>query len=259
MEIQFAKYHGAGNDFILLDNRQGIYDELTDKQIQFLCDRRFGIGADGLIKINSHPTLDFEADYYNADASKSFCGNGGRCAVAFANKLGIDVSSTSFLGYDGLHDANLQDSLIHLGMNNVNSYKQFDKDYEVYTGSPHYIHFTSELSDFDMYNFGRTIRYNETYKSEGINVNAVEILGENQLFVRTYERGVEDETLACGTGVTAAAMAYCINANKTGQQTIEIRVMGGNLKVKFDFDGQIFRNVWLIGEGTFVFEGTIHV
>lgn len=259
MEIQFSKYQGAGNDFIMLDNRDGKYSFLSIEQIRYLCDRKFGIGADGLIKINSHPSLDFEVDYYNADGSKSFCGNGGRCAVSFCGKIGIDVKNTSFMGYDGEHKAMLEGTDIQLEMNDVKEVKTIGKDFEIYTGSPHYIRFSENIREVDIFTFGREIRYNDTYKKEGINVNVVEELGENSLFVRTYERGVENETLACGTGVTACALAYAYKKGKTGENTIKIKVQGGQLAVRFHYDGTHFKNVWLIGPGTFVFEGTIHV
>lgn len=259
MTIYFSKYQGAGNDFVMLDNRNGIYDSLTIKQIQLLCDRKFGIGADGLIKINTHPVLDFEADYYNADGSKSFCGNGGRCAVSFCNDLGMNVSETRFLGYDGEHKATLKKSEIRLGMSDVSEIKSIAGDFELYTGSPHYIRFVNNVESFDIYSFGREIRYNTIYKNDGINVNAVEEIDDNELFVRTYERGVENETLACGTGVTACAMAYAHTKGKIGNSYINIRTMGGQLAVSFNYDGKTFSDVWLIGPGTFVFKGEIDV
>jgi diaminopimelate epimerase len=259
MKLHFSKYQGAGNDFIMLDNRSGIYDSLTLEQIRFLCDRKFGIGADGLIKINLHKSLDFEADYYNADGSKSFCGNGGRCAVSFCSDLGMNVTSTSFLGYDGKHRALMNGDEIQLEMTDVHSIQSIDADFELYTGSPHYVHFSKDISDFDVYEYGKNIRYNNTYKKEGINVNIVEELAPNHLYVRTYERGVENETLACGTGVTACAIAYVYRTGKIGDHLITIKVQGGELKVRFQYDGTVFTNVWLIGPGTFVFEGTIDV
>lgn len=259
MELYFSKYQGAGNDFIMLDNRDGKYDSLTIEQIQKLCDRKFGIGADGLIKINTHPYLDFEADYYNSDGSQSFCGNGGRCAVSFFKDLGSNIKSISFLGYDGEHKALLQGTEIHLEMSDVNKVKSIENDFEIYTGSPHYIHFSQNIHTFDIFSFGREIRYNDTYGKEGINVNVVEELHDNHLLVRTYERGVENETLACGTGVTACALAYAHTKNKLGENTIHVTVQGGELAVRFHYDGLNFTNVWLIGPGTFVFEGKINV
>lgn len=259
MKIHFSKYQGAGNDFVMLDNRDGKYNDLTIAQIQFICDRKFGVGADGLIKINAHPTLDFEADYYNADGSKSFCGNGGRCAVSFAKKLDFIGNSVNFLGFDGPHKATIELDKVQLEMNDVNSIIVHENDFELYTGSPHYIRFQTNLADFDIFNYGQSIRYNETYKSEGINVNAVEVLATNQLYVRTYERGVENETLACGTGVTASAIAYAYKENRIGDSSIKVKVQGGDLEVQFSYDGKSFSNVWLIGPGTFVFEGSIDV
>lgn len=259
MKIHFSKYQGAGNDFILLDNRDGRYNELSLPVIQHLCDRKFGIGADGLIKINAHSTLDFEADYYNADGSKSFCGNGGRCAVSFCNDIGINVVSTTFLGFDGEHKALFKDDIIQLEMIDVNQINKVGNDFELYTGSPHYIHFSNQIQDFDIYNFGKNIRYSETYTAEGINVNVVEEIGNDNLFVRTYERGVENETLACGTGVTAAALTYAKINNKIGDNHISVKVMGGELAVRFHYDGNHFTDVWLIGPGTFVFKGEIDV
>lgn len=260
MNVFFSKYQGAGNDFIMLDNRDGRYDSLTIEQIQWLCDRKFGIGGDGLIKINSHLSLDFEADYYNADGSKSFCGNGGRCAVAFCHDLGMDVSEIIFLGYDGEHRATVIGKEIQLEMMDVHDVKIIDKNLEIYTGSPHYIHFSKQIENFDVYTYGKKIRYSDTYRKEGINVNIAEELGDNELFVRTYERGVENETLACGTGVTACALAYAYKKNKTGDDIlINVKVMGGRLAVRFNYDGTKFTNVWLIGPGTFVFDGEINV
>lgn len=259
MKISFSKYQGAGNDFVMLDNRDGRYTDLTIQQIQTICDRKFGIGADGLIKINAHPTLDFQADYFNADGSKSFCGNGGRCAVSFAKKLDFIPNAVTFLGYDGPHKAIIDVDKIHLEMINVDQLLKIGSDYELYTGSPHYIHFLSDVATFDIFNYGQSIRYNDTYRNEGINVNAVEIIDTNHLHVRTYERGVEDETLACGTGVTASAIAYAHKENKVGHSNIKVKVQGGDLAVQFHYDGKTFSDVWLIGPGTFVFEGTIDV
>ncbi len=242
-----------------MDNRTGNYNDLSIATIQRLCDRKFGIGADGLIKINSHSILDFEADYYNADGSKSFCGNGGRCAVSFCNDLGINVQTTTFVGYDGEHKAIFNNGVIQLEMIDVNEIKAVGNDFELYTGSPHYIHFSTQIQDFDIYNFGKNIRYSDTYAHKGINVNVVEPIDDNNLFVRTYERGVENETLACGTGVTASALAYASVNNKTGENHIAVKVMGGELAVRFHFDGKKFTNIWLIGPGTFVFKGEIDV
>lgn len=259
MEIHFSKYQGAGNDFIMINNLDGKYNDLSLSQIQQLCNRKFGIGADGLIKINQHQTFDFEVDYYNADGSKSFCGNGGRCAVAFAKEIGLDVKKTKFTGFDGEHDAILKENTVELKMADVSQINSLKEDYELNTGSPHYIHFTNDVATFDIVDFGKSIRYSVPYKTNGINVNAVEVTSINELFVRTYERGVEDETLSCGTGVTACAIAYAKHNHHLGDNTVQIKTLGGELSVRFHYDGEKFTNVWLIGPGTFVYEGTINV
>lgn len=259
MQITFSKYQGAGNDFIMIDNRNGTYNQLSIAQISFLCNRRFGIGADGLIKINTHNNFDFEVDYYNADGSKSFCGNGGRCAVSFSNQLGINVESCQFLGYDGVHQAKLINDKIHLEIKAVYEVKLIEHDFEIYTGSPHYIRFEENIDALDMYQIGREIRYSESYLQDGINVNLVERLDENKLFVRTYERGVENETLACGTGVTAAALAYAFEQQKFGENFVEIKTKGGNLAISFEYADNQFHNIWLIGTGDFVFNGSITI
>ncbi len=175
MLIHFQKYQGTGNDFIMLDNLNGQYNDLTIAQIVQLCDRRFGIGADGLIKINRHDSLDFEIDYYNSDGSKSFCGNGARCSVAFAKTIGIDVLNTRFSAIDGEHSAQMNNETITLDMLPVNFVNQVDKSFVINTGSPHYIRFVENLENENIVSEGRQIRYSEPYKKEGINVNLVEL------------------------------------------------------------------------------------
>jgi diaminopimelate epimerase len=260
MKISFSKYQGTGNDFVMLDNLDGKYNLLSIDQIQTICDRRFGVGADGLIKINSNDQSDFEVDYYNSDGSKSFCGNGARCSVAFAETLGIDVSKTDFIGIDGLHNASKIDDIISLEMMNVSEVKKVNSDFIVFTGSPHYIRFTNSIESIDIVQFGKEIRYSEEYKENGINVNLVEIKSLNELIVNTYERGVEDETLSCGTGVTACVLAYGFERSLLGFNTIEVKVKGGILKVSFNqVEKGVFENILLIGPGEFVFQGEINV
>ncbi len=260
MKVYFSKYQGTGNDFVMLDNLNSQYDELSISQIQFLCDRRFGVGGDGLIKINSSPSLDFEVDYYNSDGSKSFCGNGARCAVAFAETLGIDVSNTTFTAIDGIHTASLNQSIVSLKMSDVSNFEKLEKDYVIHTGSPHYIQFVSDLNSKNIVDFGKEIRYSDRFKNEGINVNLTEVLEKNQLMVLTYERGVEDETLSCGTGVTACVLAYGIENNLQGQNTVYVKVKGGDLSVSFNSKGEgEFDSIYLIGPATFVFKGEINV
>jgi diaminopimelate epimerase len=259
MQINFSKYQGTGNDFIMLDNRSGFYDDLSVTHIKQLCDRRFGVGSDGLIKINADSKTDFEVDYYNSDGSKSFCGNGARCAVAFASSLGIDVSRTTFKAYDGDHEASMIAGIISLKMNDVSDIKVLGDDYQIYTGSPHYIHFL-EGNPLDIVSYGRSIRYNEVYSENGINVNTVQSVKENRLQIETYERGVEDETLSCGTGVTACAIAFAIKEGLQGLNEIHTQVKGGELAVRFNrVSNHQFEEVYLIGPAAFVFKGEVHV
>lgn len=260
MVVQFSKYQGTGNDFVLLNNLDGAYNQLTIDQISFLCDRRFGVGADGLIKINSSLNSPFEVDYYNPDGSKSFCGNGARCAVAFAKTLGLDVANTSFNAFDGLHSASLNNEEVSLAMSDVEEIERIDKDYLLYTGSPHYVMFVEDLLSSDVVSIGKSIRYSDRFKDEGVNVNLVEVKGKNKLEVLTYERGVEDETLSCGTGVTAVSMSYAYREGLIGNNIIDIKVKGGDLKVAFNQVSKgVFKEVRLIGPAKFVFLGEINV
>ncbi|MDD2984316.1 MAG: diaminopimelate epimerase [Crocinitomicaceae bacterium] len=259
MHIQFHKYQGTGNDFIMLDNRDKRYDSLSIQQIQWLCDRRFGIGADGLIKINSHSLYPFEVDYSNSDGSKSFCGNGARCAVEFASTLGINCDHVTFLAIDGEHQAQKKLNVISIQMLNVLKVKSKNSDFEVHTGSPHYIRFVEDLSQENIVEFGKSIRYSNEYTNEGINVNLVKQAG-NQLEIATYERGVEDETLSCGTGVTAAAIASAYHNEQAGQRHFDIQTKGGLLQVDFDFESPMnFTNIWLTGPAEFTFKGELDV
>lgn len=256
MKFQFVKYQGTGNDFVMVDNRSGKWNSLSLEQIRTICDRRFGVGADGLILINTHPTHAFEVDYYNADGSKSFCGNGARCSVAFAKTLGIPVDHVRFMAIDGEHEATEKDGIVSLRMNPVNAVSKENKDFVLYTGSPHYIRFVENTSDVDVFNEGRAIRYSDTYKEEGINVNFVASHSPVTIDVVTYERGVEDETLSCGTGVTAAALVQAVMQSLYGLQTIAIQTKGGQLQVRFNRTGETtFDSIDLIGPAERVFEG----
>ena len=201
--MKFYKYQGTGNDFVMLDNRSGKWDNLSIESIQKLCDRRFGIGADGLIKINNAEDVDFEVDYYNSDGSKSFCGNGARCSVAFANFLSIFKNNkTVFTAIDGLHEAEIDGDIVKLKMGDVDSINNDGDDSVLDTGSPHYVKYVRDISNFNVFAEGNSIRNSENYQEKGINVNFVENISDDEIFVRTYERGVEDETYSCGTGVT---------------------------------------------------------
>ena len=254
MEISFFKYHGTGNDFIILDNRDGKYNELTATQIASMCNRKFGIGADGLMLLENAEGFDFRMKYHNADGNEgSMCGNGGRCLVQFAHDKGIVKDNYFFIATDGPHEASIQENGdVRLKMKDVNHIDSTSESSTLNTGSPHYIHWVNTLDGFDVFSEGRNIRYNENFKHEGINVNFVK-KEEDGIRVRTYERGVEDETLSCGTGVTAAAIASSV---KMGQQQVNVKVEGGNLAVSFNRIGEKeFTEVWLIGAATFVFTG----
>ena len=258
MEFTFYKYQGTGNDFVIMDNRGGDIS-LTTEQVHFLCDRRFGVGADGLMLLNKHSDYDFEMVYYNADGNVgTMCGNGGRCLVQFAFDRGIVREKYKFIATDGEHDAYFQKGWVHLKMKDVSEVTNANDYFVVNTGSPHYVKPTTDVQDLNVYEAGKAIRYNDTYRAEGINVNFVERLGENLIKVRTYERGVEDETLSCGTGVTASALFFAKGGN--GFNRIEVTTLGGNLAVEFEkLSESIFNNIWLCGPATFVFKGIINI
>lgn len=258
MHLVFSKYQGTGNDFIMLDNLDGKYNDLSIEQVKFLCDRRFGIGADGLIKLNAVQNFAFEVDYYNSDGSKSFCGNGARCSVAFAETLGIDVAKLQFWAIDGKHKAEKKDDLVYLEMQAVKHIELHEKNAILDTGSPHFVSCVEDLSTINIVELGKLIRYSDTFKKEGINVNAMEIEGMNAIRLLTYERGVEDETLSCGTGATAAALVYGAIENLIGSHTVDVHVKGGDLKVAFTRNEVgAFDRIQLIGPAVFVFNGEI--
>ncbi|MEY4286418.1 MAG: hypothetical protein RL511_491 [Bacteroidota bacterium] len=256
MTLQFTKYQGTGNDFIMLDHTHESHDNLSIAVISALCDRKFGIGADGLIAIKRHSSLDFEVVYYNADGTQSFCGNGARCAVAFAHTLGLLKSPhTTFMAIDGPHEAWLCEDVVRLKMANVPPIIVLDNGFEVQTGSPHYVLLDANHQPSHIIEVGHQIRYNDTYRKEGINVNLMAIQ-ENFIEVATYERGVEDETLSCGTGVTACALVYAqLNHLQTGQ--IQIQTKGGQLLVEWQVNpDHSFSEVYLTGPAKRVYNGT---
>ena len=259
MQINFFKYQGTGNDFVMIDNRTNMFPKNNTKLIEFLCDRRFGIGGDGLILLENHEKYDFTMVYYNSDGSTStMCGNGGRCLVAFAKQLGVIENEAHFEASDGYHYAKFENNLIALQMINVTDVKHFDKHEFVYTGSPHHVQLVEDLQHFDVKNNGAKLRYSDLYDESGCNINFVEQLDADTFSVRTYERGVEDETLSCGTGVTAVAIAmHQTGKAKTNQ--IDLNVEGGKLKVQFEENNGNYTNVFLIGPATFVFEGKIEM
>jgi diaminopimelate epimerase len=258
MKIEFYKYQGTGNDFVILDNRENEYPGLTSKQIKRICDRHFGVGADGLMLLAKKEGYDFEMVYYNADGNEStMCGNGGRCLVKFAAHRGIFKSTYHFIAIDGEHLAEIDSNgTVSLQMQNVHSVA-YHKSYAVVnTGSPHFVKFATEVEDIDVVSTGHEIRYSKEFAPDGINVNFVETRKEDSIFVRTYERGVENETLSCGTGVTAAALLSA--HNEKGFNTVIVKTPGGNLSVEFDrIDDQHFENIWLCGPAEFVFKGEI--
>ena len=261
MEFHFYKYQGTGNDFILADNRTKKYSSLTTDQIHKLCDRRFGIGADGLMLLNEKDGLDFEMKYYNADGKEgSMCGNGGRCIVKFAYHLGIHKEKYRFLASDGAHDAEIDtNGIVSLKMNDVKNIRKFHNDFIIDTGSPHYIKLSSNVMEMDVFKKGYEIRHSKEFEEEGINVNFVEQLEQvDKIIVRTFERGVEDETFSCGTGVTAAALVCYHNEN--GFNEVEVKTLGGKLSVEFDrLDDSRYENIWLCGPAEKVYEGTVQV
>ncbi|MGF1923891.1 MAG: diaminopimelate epimerase [Bacteroidia bacterium] len=259
MGIQFYKYQGAGNDFILLDYRNESLKNIEYSTVKQLCDRRFGVGADGLMLLLNHNDFDFEMVYYNADGNLgSMCGNGGRCIVAFAKHLGIIDSETNFLAVDGPHYAKISDTgdWIDLQMINVKDIHKDGNAYVLNTGSPHYVLEVANLKQLDVYHAGKEIRNNADYKEKGINVNFVEDRGDH-LFVRTFERGVEDETYACGTGATAVALSMAKHLHHVGHIETPIEVLGGRLTIKFDYNGEEFNNIFLCGPAEMVFKGQI--
>lgn len=263
-KIHFHKYQATGNDFVLIDNRSGAYS-FTKEQIEKICDRRFGIGADGLILIEKHPTLDFNLVYYNSDGSQSLCGNGSRAAVMLASSLGLLKDHTEFNAYDGPHHAELlKTGIVKLKMNDVSGAKKIGDDYFINTGSPHYLKFVPDVKNYPVFDEGRKIRYNQNYAPNGTNVNFIQLLGNNTISVRTYERGVEDETLSCGTGVTAAALAASFHGYSS---PVQVKVRGGELSVEFKSgqaglpSGQAgtFQDIFLIGPAKMVFEGILEL
>jgi diaminopimelate epimerase len=261
--IPFYKYQGAGNDFIIIDNRSLLLDKPKQKTVSMLCNRRLGIGADGLILLQNKEGFDFEMLYYNADGNiGSMCGNGGRCIVAFAKKMDIISTNCKFLAADGEHLAVvISEDYIELKMGQARDISLSDSSCFINTGSPHHISFVEDADKIDVFNEGRKIRYSETYISNGVNVNFVEVCGENQLKVYTYERGVEDETLACGTGVTAASLAYFLQKTekKSGSHWVDIITKGANLSVKFVYKNSEFEDIWLCGPAVSVFKGEINI
>lgn len=256
-KLPFSKYQGTGNDFIIVDQREEQYLRRSDQAaIARLCHRRFGIGADGLILLQRHPECDFEMVYFNADGGEgSMCGNGGRCIVAFARRLGLIGDNCRFMAVDGLHEARIRpNGWVELRMGDVKGIEQGAGFYFLDTGSPHYVEFVGSLERTDVFQRGREVRYSERFKKEGTNVNFVEP-GKAGITVATYERGVEDETLSCGTGAVASAIAHYHRQPGQGQQAVSVQTKGGQLEVRFSPQAGAFADIWLCGPAQLVFEG----
>lgn len=257
MRIPFYKYQGTGNDFVMIDNRANVFDRTNRSLVADLCHRRFGIGADGLILLTSSKDYDFEMVYFNSDGNEStMCGNGGRCLVKFAYDLGVIGNETTFIAVDGPHKAYVKDNLVHLHMIDVEQMNIQPDYYFLNTGSPHYVQAVQGIDSYNVFDNGKSIRYSETFQPGGTNVNFMEEIN-GILKVRTYERGVEDETYSCGTGVTAAAIA----STKLGMKPpVNITTLGGALQVTFTENASgKYTDVYLIGPAERVFEGQIEL
>lgn len=264
MHLKFSKYQGAGNDFILIDNRSSKFSTLKPKQIAILCDRHFGIGADGLILIQHSSDVDFEMVYYNADGNiGSMCGNGARCAVLFGKQIGVAGKKTQFMAYDGLHTANINavnnfaSAIVSVSMSDVSEIKKHNGNFVLNTGSPHYVKFVDDVEKIDVVKEGKRIRNNNTFKAKGINVNFVAYKSKASN-IRTYERGVEDETLACGTGITASAIAAHYSG-LTKSTSVNMIARGGSLNVTFTVKDNQYSKIVLTGSAMKVFDGEIKI
>lgn len=259
MTVKFYKYQGTGNDFIMIDNRAyGLTKERA--AIEKLCHRRFGIGADGLIYLQDKPGYDFEMVYFNSDGNESsMCGNGGRCLIQFARYMGVITTHCKFMAIDGEHEGQiLLDGNVSLKMKDVDAIENYNNDYVLNTGSPHYVQLVNQVQSLNVVDTAQRIRYSDRFKQEGINVNFAEKKSADELFVRTYERGVEGETLSCGTGVVASALAFAAKSG-TIMSEVKIETLGGQLQVRFEPVGYSFRNIYLIGPAERVFEGTVEL
>jgi len=255
--VEFFKYQGTGNDFVMIDDRSEQFDLNNHNRIAHICNRKFGIGADGLILIRNHMEADFEMIYYNADGYlTSLCGNGSRCAVKFAYQLGVIGNQCTLMTVEGILKANIENDLVHIKMPDVNDVEVHKDHYFLHTGSPHHICFVENVEQYDVFNEGRKIRSGAPYFEEGSNVNFVQPIDASQIFVRTYERGVENETLSCGTGVTAAALVQGLEG---ASSPIHVKTLGGKLQVSFERENKRFKNIYLIGPAENVFTGKISI
>lgn len=259
MTLTFYKYQGTGNDFIIIDNRTETFPTGNLELVAKLCDRRFGIGADGLILLEDDEATDFKMAYYNSDGNlSSMCGNGGRCIVHFAKHIGIIGTDTSFSAVDGIHQASISGNVVDLSMTDVAGVELNDEFSYMDTGSPHYSEWRKDIEDIDIIVEARAVRYNERFKEEGTNVNFLS-WSNGAVHMRTYERGVESETLSCGTGMVAAAL-YASLSDKLNSDKCTLHTKGGQTEVKFSKnDDGSFGQIHLIGPATFIYNGAIDV
>ncbi|MEN8124332.1 MAG: diaminopimelate epimerase [Bacteroidota bacterium] len=259
MKLIFYKYQGTGNDFIIIDNRNDFFSKKNIVLIKDLCHRKFGIGADGLMLLETSINYDFKMVYFNADGNEgSMCGNGGRCIVAFAKKLKIIKSKTTFEAIDGIHQATINNNIVSLKMNNINLIEDHKEHIFLNTGSPHHVEFLDDISKIDVFNKGKEIRYGSPYFEKGTNVNFVQQIKPDIFKVRTYERGVENETLSCGTGVIAVAIAADY-LQRSNSNNIKLQTLGGDLEVSFQNDKNSYKQIKLKGPATYVFKGSIEI
>lgn len=256
MNLNFYKYQGCGNDFVMVDNRSKTFKKGNIDLISKLCDRNFGIGADGVILIENDSELDFKMIYFNADGSQTFCGNGGRCAVSFAHYLEIIKNKTNFTAFDGPHFAEITKGIVSLKMIDVADIEVREDSIFLNTGTPHHVEMVADLANYAVFKKGKKIR--DTYEDPGSNVNFVQQINDTTFQVRTYEKGVENETLACGTGVTAVAIAMH-KIKKTKSKSISLPVEGGDLEVSFTEKEGLYKDVFLKGSATFVYKGKIEI
>lgn len=259
MKILFNKYQGAGNDFIIVRNTPEVIDHNDKELICLLCDRRFGIGADGLVLIEDCDRYDFRMIYMNSDGSRgAMCGNGARCACQFAMRNFAGLRDLNFMADDGPHTARLTDNdMIEVSIGEVTGAKKTQDGFFLNTGVPHLVIFTENIDTDDFVTFARRLRYSDRYAPEGVNVNLVQAVA-NRLRVRTYERGVEDETFACGTGVTASAIAAALSG-KIVTDHADVSVRGGQLSVRFTLSDDGASDIYLTGPATYVFKGETEI
>lgn len=258
MKLEFYKYQGTGNDFIMVDDRENKFNTSDTNLVQKLCDRRFGIGADGFILLRLHNDSDFEMVYYNADGNQStMCGNGGRCTVHFAHSLGLFKNETKFMAIDGIHHASIEGDIVTLEMQDVSEIQNKNDYFFLDTGSPHYVELIDNIDEFEVFKKGREIRYSQSFESiGGTNVNFIEKVSPQKIKVRTYERGVEDETYSCGTGVTACALAMSLGESES---PINISTKGGELEVGWKKLNGVYTDIYLKGPAKPVFIGEVEL